>query len=101
MKGGENSKPGREGVFEFPLDYANRTPAGAFFGLGDEDAERAKRAGFYERAAAAARGNARPVPEPWCPDFGAAEEAVAGEAAAPESKRAETVIDDEWAAWDE
>ncbi len=98
VKGGENSKPGREGVFEFPLDYANRTPAGAFFGLGDEDAERAKRAGYHERAAAAARDAARDVPEPWCPEFKSADGPADDQDGAP--GRAASVADDEWAAWD-
>lgn len=94
VKGAENSKPGREGVFEFPLDYANRTPAGAFFGLGDQEAEREKKAGYYARALAASSGAARPAPEPWCPDFGM----DAGDGG---DGGAETAVErDEWAAWD-
>lgn len=94
VKGAENSRPGREGVFEFPVDYASRTPAGAFFGLGDQEAEREKRAGYYARALAASPGAARAVPEPWCPDFGEA----FGDDGDDEAEAA--VERDEWAAWD-
>lgn len=93
IKGGENAKPGREGVFEFPLDYANRTPAGAFFGLGDEEAERSKRASYFERAAAA-RGEAARAPEPWCPEF----EPPAAKTAGDDEPE---IVKDEWSAWDE
>lgn len=106
IKGGENSKPGREGVFEFPLDYANRTPAGPFFGLGDEEAERQKRSAYYARAKAAAGADAYEVPEPWCPDFDAEDE-VAGDddETAPDdvfkADEENATFEDEWAAWDE
>lgn len=88
--GGENSAPGREGVFEFPLEYAQNTPAGKFFGLGDPDHNRRKCADFYARASAKA-GSAPAPPEPWCPmfDASACEEGDSGE-----------VERDEWAAWD-
>lgn len=89
VKGGENSKPGREGVFEFPLDYANRTPAGAFFGLGDEEEERAKRSDFYRRAAERAMRTSAEPPEPWCPNFCEAR-----------SLDAMSIDRDEWGAWD-
>lgn len=106
VKGGENSKPGREGVFEFPLDYANRTPAGAFFGLGDEEDEREKRAAHYARAKAAAGADAYEVPEPWCPDFDAEDEAAGDddETAPDDVFKADednAAFEDEWAAWDE
>lgn len=106
VKGGENSKPGREGVFEFPLDYANRTPAGAFFGLGDEEDEREKRAAHYARAKAAAGADAYEVPEPWCPDFDAEDEADGDddETAPDDVFKADednAAFEDEWAAWDE
>lgn len=106
IKGGENSKPGREGVFEFPLDYANRTPAGAFFGLGDEEDEREKRAAHYARAKAAAGADAYEVPEPWCPDFDAEDEAAGDddETAPDDVFKADednAAFEDEWAAWDE
>lgn len=104
IKGGENSKPGREGVFEFPLAYANRTPAGAFFGLGDENAMKEKRAAYYVRAKADAAGTRRGVPEPWCPDFGL-EEGAGGAGSSPAESPATNAdgapFDDEWAAWDE
>lgn len=92
IKGGENSKPGREGVFEFPLAYASDTPAGPFFGLGDPERNREKCADYYRRAKEAA-GAAAPAPEPWCPDFGAGEDDSDGSDAAIER--------DEWGAWDE
>lgn len=106
IKGGENSKPGREGVFEFPLDYANRTPAGPFFGLGDEEAERQKRSAYYARAKAAAGTDAYEVPEPWCPDFDAEDEAAGDDdETAPDdvfkADEENATFEDEWAAWDE
>lgn len=106
VKGGENSKPGREGVFEFPLDYANRTPAGLFFGLGDEEAERQKRSAYYARAKAAAGADAYEVPEPWCPDFDAEDEAAGDDdETAPDdvfkADEENATLEDEWAAWDE
>lgn len=106
IKGGENSKPGREGVFEFPLDYANRTPAGPFFGLGDEEAERQKRSAYYARAKAAAGADAYEVPEPWCPDFDAEDEAAGDDdETAPDdvfkADEENATFEDEWAAWDE
>lgn len=106
IKGGENSRPGREGVFKFPLDYANRTPAGAFFGLGDEEAERQKRADFYARAKAVTKAVAYKVPEPWCPEFDSGDEGRGGgegTAADDPLKAAESnaAFEDEWAAWDE
>lgn len=105
IKGGENSKPGREGVFEFPLDYANRTPAGPFFGLGDEEAEREKRAAYYARARAAAEGNAYEAPAPWCPEFDADGETGDDDEVAPDdvfkADEENATFEDEWAAWDE
>lgn len=91
IKGGENAKPGREGVFRTPLAYANDTPAGAFFGLGTEDEEAAKKSAYYERALADAVQQP-PAPEPWCPDFEAASESESADQA---------VEQDEWAAWDD
>ena len=106
IKGGENSKPGREGVFEFPLDYANRTPAGPFFGLGDEEGGRQKRSAYYARAKAAAGADAYEVPEPWCPDFDAEDEAAGDDdETAPDdvfkADEENATFEDEWAAWDE
>lgn len=92
IKGGENSKPGREGVFEFPLAYASDTPAGPFFGLGDPERNREKCADYYRRAKEAA-GAAATALEPWCPDFGVGEADADGSDAAIER--------DEWGAWDE
>lgn len=105
IKGGENSKPGREGVFEFPLDYANRTPAGSFFGLGDEEAERQKRSAYYARAKASAQDEAYEVPGPWCPDFDVDDEADDDDEVAPDdvfkADEENATFEDEWAAWDE
>lgn len=105
IKGGENSKPGREGVFEFPLDYANRTPAGPFFGLGDEEAERQKRSAYYARAKASAQEEAYEVPEPWCPEFDVDDETDDDDETAPDdvfkADEENATFEDEWAAWDE
>lgn len=105
IKGGENSKPGREGVFEFPLDYANRTPAGPFFGLGDEEAERQKRSAYYARAKASARDEAYEVPGPWCPEFDVDDETDDDDEIAPDdvfkADEDNATFEDEWAAWDE
>lgn len=49
VKGGENGKPGREGVFSMPLAAASATPAGAWFGLGDEEENTRKRAACRRR----------------------------------------------------
>ncbi|OUN41802.1 hypothetical protein B5G21_09185 [Enorma massiliensis] len=93
IKGGENSNPGREGVFEFPLAYAGDTPAGPFFGLGGPEHNRRKCSEYYQRAKLAA-GRAPTAPEPWCPDFRAGEDGVErGDEGAVER--------DEWEAWDE
>lgn len=105
IKGGENSKPGREGVFEFPLDYANRTPAGSFFGLGDEEAERQKRSAYYARAKAFAQDKAYEVPEPWCPEFDVDDKTDDDDETAPDdvfrADEENATFEDEWAAWDE
>ena len=105
VKGGENSKPGREGVFEFPLDYANCTPAGPFFGLGDEEAERQKRSAYYARAKASAQDEAHEVPEPWCPEFDVDDETDDDGETAPDdvfkADEENATFEDEWAAWDE
>ena len=92
IKGGENSKPGREGVFEFPLTYANRTPSGAFFDLGDEEAERRKKADYYNRVLAEAGKERHRLPDVWCPDFEDNED--------EEDEKKPTAEDDEWSAWD-
>lgn len=105
IKGGENSKPGREGVFEFPLDYAGRTPAGAFFGLGDEEAERRKRSAYYARAKASAQDEVYEVPEPWCPEFNVGDKTDDDDEIAPDdvfkADEENATFEDEWAAWDE
>ena len=105
IKGGENSKPGREGVFEFPLDYANRTPAGPFFGLGDEEAERQKRSAYYARAKASAQDEAYEVPGPWCPEFDVDDKTDDDDEVAPDdvfkADEENATFEDEWSAWDE
>lgn len=105
IKGGENSKPGREGVFEFPLDYANRTPAGSFFGLGDEEAERQKRSAYYARAKASAQDEAYEVPGPWCPEFDVDDKTDDDDEIAPDdvfkADEENATFEDEWSAWDE
>lgn len=104
IKGGENSKPGREGVFEFPLDYASRTPAGPFFGLGDEESEREKRATYYARAKTVAERGAYEAPDPWCPEFDAGDGTDDDEVAPDDVFKADednATFEDEWAAWDE
>ena len=68
VKGGANGHGGEEGVMNTPLLYANETPAGAYFGLGDKEYERRKCMRFREAMAAAAAELPAP-PEPWCPDF--------------------------------
>lgn len=105
IKGGENSKPGREGVFEFPLDYASRTPAGSFFGLGDEEAERQKRSAYYARAKVSAQDESYEVPGPWCPEFDVDDETDDDDEVAPDdvfkADEENATFKDEWAAWDE
>lgn len=91
IKGGENSKPGREGVFRMPVAYASKTPAAEFFGLGDEAECDAKKARFHERMEAAAKGcAAAPVPC-WMPDLSPSEGSPA---------EADSIADDEFSAWD-
>lgn len=89
VKGGENAAPGHEGVFEMPLAYANKTPAGLFFGLGTEEQEHRKRATFFATAQACDCGREEEVLT-WLPNFNAA---------TAENMKAE-VLDDEFSAWD-
>ena len=92
-------------MFEFPLDYASRTPAGAFFGLGDEEAERRKRSAYYARAKASAQDEAYEVPEPWCPEFNVGDKTDDDDETAPDdvfrADEENATFEDEWAAWDE
>lgn len=91
IKGGENSRPGREGVFRMPVTYASRTPAAGFFGLGDEAECDAKKGRFRKMMEEAARGrNAEPVPC-WMPELG-----VSGE----QSFEDDPIAEDEFSAWD-
>lgn len=90
-KSGENSAPGREGVFQMPLTYANKTPAGKYFELGNEAEESLKRANFRLRMEAQS-SKAAFVSSPWCPNFAAYES---------ETTRNAHIEDDEFSAWDE
>ena len=90
IKGGENSKPGREGVFRMALDYANRTPAGKFFGLGSEEEEAQKRFDFRRNAEQSAKEK-MDCALPWCPDFNAVKSG---------STIGYEIEDDEFGAWD-
>lgn len=92
IKGGENSNPGREGVFEFPLAYAGDTPAGPFFGLGNPAHNRRKCSEYYSRAKLNAK-RLPAAPEPWCPDFSSSVDAI-------ERNAKEAIERDEWEAWD-
>lgn len=74
-----------------PLGYAANTPAGHFFGLGDESHDAAKREDFYRRMleVEAARGNEEV--QVWIPDFPQGGEGSDG---------ADPIVDDEMAFWD-
>lgn len=91
VKGGENSCPGREGVFNTKVAYASDTPARDFFGLGTPEENRVKSISFYEqmKQAEVARDN-EPIPS-WVPDF---------EAHKTASSNTGDVASDEWSAWD-
>jgi hypothetical protein len=90
IKGGENSKPGREGVFELPVNYASKTPAGGFFNLGNQEECNASRMAF-RRAQKARQARSTKTVESWVPNF---QEIKSGESAALE------IVADEWSAWD-
>ena len=89
VKGGENGKPGREGVFRMPLAVASATPAGQWFGLGDEEANGRKRTAFRRKMEARGGVGTRDV-RTWCPDYETASR--------EEPARIEA---DEFSAWDE
>ena len=105
IKGGVEILRDARAETKFPLDYANRTPAGPFFGLGDEEAERRKRSAHYALARATAEGDAYEVPDPWCPDFDSGDEADGDDETAPDdvfkADEDNATFEDEWAAWDE
>ena len=90
IKGAENSKPGREGVFQMPVTYASNTPAGEFFGLGSEQECDIKRMQFRHNAKSQAAACKHDV-EVWRVDLDACK--------SEQTARAE-VVDDEWQAWD-
>lgn len=91
IKGAENSKPGREGVFQMPVTYASNTPAGEFFGLGDESVCDALRMLFLHKMRNKAAAG-MPAADVWHIDFDACKPAEAGQ---------KEPIGDEWAAWDD
>ena len=92
IKGAENSRPGRAGVFQMPVTYASGTPAGEFFGLGNEYECDVKRVLFHHAMANAALKAASEEPvQIWRVDF---------DAGKPEETAQDEVADDEWAAWD-
>lgn len=90
IKGAENSKPGREGVFQMPVTYASNTPAGEFFGLGSEQECDIKRMQFRHNAKSQAAVCKQDV-EIWRVDFDACKSEQTAQA---------EVVDDEWQAWD-
>lgn len=90
IKGAENSKPGREGVFQMPVTYASNTPAGEFFGLGSEQECDIKRMQFRHNAKSQAAACKHDV-EVWHVDFDACKSEQTAQA---------EVVDDEWQAWD-
>lgn len=91
VKNAENTPKNRAGVFQMPLNFAHNTPAGKFFGLGDEEFENQKRIKFRNKMKAQAQ-KLNPPAKPWCPDF--AQLSTAEEI--PSS-----VERDEWSAWDQ
>lgn len=91
IKGGENSGPGREGVFRMPVLAASLTPAAGFFGLGNPAECDAKRKLFREREElAASKRDEGPVLY-WMPDLGLQHGTASGD---------DAIADDEFAAWD-
>lgn len=90
IKGAENSKPGREGVFQMPVTYASGTPAGGFFGLGSEAECDAKRIAFRRDAKNQAAASEQGF-DIWRVDFDACKSEQTAQA---------EVVDDEWQAWD-
>lgn len=90
IKGAENSKPGREGVFQMPVIYASNTPAGEFFGLGSEQECDIKRMQFRHNAKSQAAACNHDV-EVWRVNFDACKSEQTAQA---------EVVDDEWQAWD-
>lgn len=97
VKGGENSAPGREGVFDFPAEYAPNTPAGEFFGLQDPAGNHIKKAEFYvrQRMLLPATTGGDPAPA-WMPEFPTAD----GGGNATETAGPDRDIQDDWARWD-
>ena len=91
IKGAENSRPGREGVFRMPVTYASNTPAAGFFGLGSEEECDRKRVEFRAEMEKEASRRASEGPDVWMPDF-------------EERKSVDAVQDDidgdEFSAWD-
>lgn len=88
-KSAENPSPGREGVFQFKVDYANNTPAGHFFGLGTEKECDAKRVAFYQRELRRHVNVIEDTVPCWAPDFNF------------QSGQTADIKADEWSAWED
>lgn len=91
IKGGENSRPGREGAFRMPVTYASKTPAAGFFGLGDEIECDAKKARFRIKMGEAARRRDAALVPCWRPQLGLSEERLLDD---------DPIAEDEFSAWD-
>lgn len=99
VKGGENSAPGREGVFDFPAQYASNTPAGEFFGLGDPADNIIKQVGFRVRQERLLPASAGGDPAPsWMPEFPTSDDGGSAETLT-QAEPSESAQDD-WARWD-
>lgn len=95
VKGGENSAPGREGVFDFPAEYAPNTPAGGFFGLQDLAGNHIKKAEFYVRQRMLLPETTGGDPAPsWMPRFPTSDAGNGSPAETPGPDQ------DDWARWD-
>lgn len=91
IKGGENSMPGREGVFQMPMTYASNTPAGEFFGLGDPEECAAKQLEFRRSLELKLSSTPWEKPPCWYPDFDSCKSAKTD---------SEEIAEDEWSAWE-
>lgn len=91
IKGGENSRPGREGVFNMPLTHAHNTPAGAYFKLGKSPEEDFKKRYDFRTKMLLRAPRKKPIPKPWCPD-----------SLIDEVRRSDkrAIASDEFSAWD-
>ena len=90
IKGSSPSHPGREGVFQFKVDYACNTPAGEYFDIGNQAETEAKRISFYNRMLETHGSNLEEA-QTWVPDF--------GEYKSQQSVQ-ESIEEDEFSCWD-